>query len=102
LEGRLYHQIRQLIKLRKENPAFAGTDLEVIDTGSDHVLGYIRQTGDQRILLFASFTEAEQLLPGNLLRIYGRGRETIDLSSGDVVPLGDIRLLPYAFLCLQV
>jgi glycosidase len=102
LEGRLYHQIRQLIRLRKENPAFAGTDLEVIDTGSEHVLGYIRQTGDQRILLFASFTEAEQLLPGNLLRIYGRGRETIDLTSGEIVPLGDIRLKPYAFLSLQV
>jgi glycosidase len=101
LEGRIYLQLKQLIKLRKENIAFSGIDLEVIDTGNEHVLGYIRQNEDQRVLVFANFTEKEQMVPGNLLRLHSFGKKITDLISGDTFPLGNIILEPYRFLCLM-
>jgi len=101
LEGRIYLQLKQLIKLRKENIAFSGIDLEVIDTENEHVLGYIRQNEDQRVLVFANFTEKEQMVPGNLLRLHSFGKKITDLISGDTFPLGNIILEPYQFLCLM-
>jgi glycosidase len=100
LEGRIYLQIKQLIKLRKENIAYSGSDLEVIDTENDHILGYIRQNEDQRVLVFANFTEEEQTLPGNLLRLHSLGKKLANLRNGDPLPLGDLILEPYQFLCL--
>ena len=102
LEGRIYLQLKQLIKLRKENIAFSGIDLEVIDTENEHVLGYIRQNEDQEVLVFANFTEEEQMVPGNLLRLHSFEKNMTDLISGDTFPLGNIILEPYQFLCLMV
>lgn len=100
LEGRIYLQLKQLIKLRQENIAFSGYDLEVIDTDNDHVLGYIRQNEGQRVLVFANFTEEEQTLPGNLLRLHSLGKKFANLINGVSLPLGDLILEPYRFLCL--
>ncbi len=101
LEGRIYLQLKQLIKLRKENIAFSGIDLEVIDTENEHVLGYIRQNDDQRVMVFANFTEEEQMVPGNLLRLHSFEKIMTDLISGDTFPLSNIILEPYQFLCLM-
>jgi amylosucrase len=101
LEGRIYLQLKQLIKLRRENIAFSGIEFEVIDTENEHVLGYIRQNEDQRVLVFANFTEKEQMVPGNLLRLHSFGKKMTDLISGDTFPLGNIILQPYQFLCLM-
>jgi amylosucrase len=100
IEGKIHLQLKKLIRMRKENPAFSGTDLELIETGNDHVLGYIRKNEDQRILLFANFTEDEQIIPGNLLRLHNRGKNLSNLMSGDPFPLDDILLDPYQLLCL--
>jgi glycosidase len=100
LEGRIYLQLKQLIKLRQENIAFSGNNLEVIDTDNDHVLGYIRQNEGQRVLVFANFTEEEQTLPGNLLRLHSLGKKFENLINGESLPLDDLILEPYRFLCL--
>ncbi len=102
IESRINQELRQLIALRKENPAFSGSDLELIDTGNEHVLGYARMNPDQHVLVFVNFTEREHMLPGNLLRVYGRGDDIKNLLSGKFFPLGEIHLQPYEFLPLQV
>ncbi len=101
LEGRIYLQLKQLIDLRKENAAFSGIDLEVIDTENEHVLGYVRHNGEQRVLVFANFSEKEQMIPGNLLRLHNLGSKLTDTISGTTIPLGDMILEPYQFLCLM-
>jgi glycosidase len=102
LEGRIYLQLKQLIDLRKENAAFSGIDLNVIDTENEHVLGYVRHNGDQRVLVFANFSEKEQTFPGNLLRLHNLGNKLTDIISGATIPLGDMILEPYQFLCLMI
>jgi amylosucrase/maltose alpha-D-glucosyltransferase/alpha-amylase len=102
VEGRINQELKLLIAIRKDNSAFAGMDLEVIGTGSEHILGYSRSNDDQRVLIFANFSEQEQMIPGDVLRIHSSGSEMIDLSKGHSIPKDDYRLKPYELLCLSL
>lgn len=101
VEGRVFQGLSSLIRLRKANRAFGGEDLEVMNTGNDGVLGYVRRAGGQRILVLANFSEAEQIVSANQLRLYGLGYNFKDLEEGQRVPYGDVTLGPYQLLCLE-
>ena len=60
VEGRIYQGLQALIALRKGHEAFTGGDLEVIWSGNDHVLGFIRRHAGKQALLFANFSETQQ------------------------------------------
>lgn len=100
VEGQVYQGLRRLIELRQKQEAFAGGDLEMIQTGSSQVLGYLRTHAGQRMLVLANFSEAEQQLSGNLLRLYGFTHEMTDMLAGQSFPMRDFSLAPYQFLCL--
>lgn len=100
IEGRIYLQLQKLIRLRKEHEAFSGIELEVMDTDNEKVLGYIRKTDAQRLLIFANFSENEQVISANILRLYGLSYQFTDLMGGENIQLGDVALYPYQFLCL--
>jgi glycosidase len=101
IEGRIYQGIQRIIRMRLDHPAFSGQDMHVIDTGNPHVLGFLRTYTNQRVILFANFSENEQELPANLLRLYGLGYEYRELLSGMEVTGGSMRLGPYAFLAMS-
>jgi len=101
IEGRIFIHLQELIRLRKEHEVFSGIDLEVMDTDNEHVLGYIRLSDDQRVLILANFSESEQTISANILLLYGLSYKFTDLMSGENVPLGDVILNPYQFLCLM-
>jgi glycosidase len=67
-EGRVYLGLRNLIALRKEFDAFSGGDLETIQTGNEHVLGFIRKHEDQRAVILANFSEVPQTLAAHILK----------------------------------
>ena len=69
LEGRVYAGLHKLIELRKGNSVFSGGDLEVIETGSEHVLGFVRTFGQQQAIVLANFSEAGQALSEQLGRL---------------------------------
>ena len=75
--------------------------MDVVDTGSDHVLGYSRTFDGQRVLVLGNFSEHEQVVPGNLLRLYGLSYHFTNLLTGAAVPFGDLKLAPYEFVCLK-
>jgi glycosidase len=100
-EGHIYQYIHRLIQVRKENPAFSGSEMQVIDTGNDHVLGYVRQYANKRVLVLANFGQEPQTIQGNLLRMYGLGYTFTDQVSGRPIPAQDLSLDPYAFMCLH-
>jgi amylosucrase len=101
IEGRIYRGLQHLIQLRKDNPIFSAGILEIIETNNDAVLGFTRVHASQRVLVFANFSEQEQSLPANLLRLYGLGYSYQDLSTNQVVPFQDIKLEPYGLIFLQ-
>lgn len=101
MEGRVYQQLRRLIVLRKTHPVFGGHQMQVVDTRNDHVLGYVRTNGGERVLVLANFSEEEQVVAANQLRLYGLSYTYTDLITGESIPLDDLTLGPYRFVCLQ-
>ena len=67
IEGRVFNGIMALTRLRKSNPAFSGGELEIILTENDHALGFVRKFEGQRVVIFANFSESEQILPARVL-----------------------------------
>jgi len=70
VEGRVFQGLQELIHLRKEHKAFSGGEIDVLDTENIHVLGIERTHGDQRILIFANFSEQEQVINQHVLLKY--------------------------------
>ena len=100
LEWKIYAGLQRLIRLRLDNPVFAGQDMQVINTGNPHVLGYVRLHDHQRALVFANFSEEAQTLPGNLLRLYGLGYQLSDMFTGMDIAIQDWTIQPLELVCL--
>ena len=73
----------------------------MIDTNSPHVLGYVRFHEGERLLILANFSDYEQTLDENLLRLYGLSYNLRDLIHGGSIPFANLRLEPYQLLCVQ-
>jgi amylosucrase len=102
IEGRIYTRLRRLIELRKENPAFANGETEIIGTGNPHVFGYVRRGEGQRVLVLACFTEQEQRIAANELRLHGLSYAFTDLVTGEQITCDeDLNLEPYRFVWLE-
>ena len=102
IEGRLSARLQHLIGLRKQNPACRGGETEFIDTGNPHVLGYVRQYQGQRMAVLASFSEREQTVAANELRLHGLGYSFVDLvSSRQIEASADLVLEPLEFVWLR-
>lgn len=98
----VYSGIRDLIQSRKNTPAFAKADMEVVYTGNDHVFGYIRSHEKQRVLVLANFSEGEQSISTNEIRLHGFGYQFQDLVSQRAISLShDFQLAPYQFVWLS-
>jgi len=101
IEGRIFTGLKRLVEMRKSHPVFSGNEMEVIDTGNNHILGYVRLSGTRRVLVFANFSESAQIIAANHLRLYGLAYQFEDLLKGQAVFLQDLTLEPYAFICLK-
>lgn len=100
VEGRLYQRLCRLITLRKEHAALGGGDMQIMDTGSDQILGYVRRHDGERVLVLANFAERPQTVPANLLRVYGSSYAFTDLVTGQPISTDELHLEPYGFICL--
>jgi len=102
VEGQVFTRLRRLITLRKQHPVFGKGETEVIDTGNPHVFGYVRRFEGERVLVLASFSEAEQHIAANDLRIHGLSYAFTDLATGQQVSSDqDLVLEPYRFIWLK-
>jgi amylosucrase len=92
MEGRIYSGLQQLIALRKSTPALRGQGFQIIETGNNHVFGFLRICDGERLIVLANFSEQECHLPTNLLRLYGLSYRFKDLLKGDIFESSDISL----------
>jgi amylosucrase len=103
IEGQVYTGMKKLVEARKRCRAFAGGEMEVIETENERVFGYVRQHGEERVLVLANFSEREERVSANLLRLYGLSYSFKELVSGDALRYEgaeDIAIGPYALLWL--
>jgi amylosucrase len=103
IEGRLYQRLRKLIELRKQCRALADGEMEVIETGSDHVFGFVRSHGGERVAVLTNFTEQPQTIEAYHVRQHGFTQDCIDLVTGSsIVPEHTLTLEPLQLWCLSV
>jgi amylosucrase len=101
VEGRVYAGLQRLIALRKECQAFGGGEMLVLDAGNPHVFGYVRQNDSARVLVLANFSEGEQRIAANALRLHGLSYAFTDLVTGQAVSLDhDLALGAHRFVWL--
>jgi amylosucrase len=102
IRKRIFTSAQRMIQLRKELPALADLQMELVATDNPHVLGYVRMHEGNRLLVLANFSEEPQTVAGNRLRTAGLGRFFQDRISGTTIATStDIELDTYGFLWLE-
>lgn len=79
--GSLLNSYRKMIRLRQQTPALRRGDFELIPTGSDHVLAFVRREGVQRVLVVAN-VGAEAT--GNYQLQWPAGHKPVDGTAKDL------------------
>ena len=99
IRSRIFESIRKLISLRKTLPALAGQDMQLIPTENSHVLGFLRVTEGNRLVVLANFSDSPQSIHGNAIRTAGMGRFFEDVltkttfATSEQIHLGSYQLL---------
>ncbi|MCR9293487.1 MAG: alpha-glucosidase C-terminal domain-containing protein, partial [bacterium] len=102
IRARIYKSTQRLISLRKQLPALAGQQMELIASGNPHVLGYVRIFEGSRLIVLANFSEHPQKIEGNRLRTAGLGRFFQDMIQDVTYPTSEpLPLEPYQLLWLN-
>lgn len=98
----IYRSTQKLIALRKSLPALAGQEMELIATANEHVLGYVRFSEGNRLIILANFSDEPQEIEGNKLRTAGLGRFFQDMIEDKTYPTSENLLMePYQILWLN-
>ena len=98
VEGRVYQGLQKLIRLRKQNEAFSGGELDIIPTESDHVLGFVRPQAGQSLVVFANFSENSQRIPARILEQFGVFSKKLLHGISKAAALDDLIIEPLDFL----
>jgi len=102
IRRRLFNSIQRMIKIRKEVPAVAGLNMELVPLHNQHVLGYSRFNDSDRLIVLANFSDYPQLVSGNIVRTAGLGRFFEDqLSNTTYQTSHDLELKPYEVVWLR-
>jgi amylosucrase len=99
--SRVFNNLKKIIAIRKSNVALCGHQTDFIDTGNPAVFGFLRTENAQRELVLANFSDHEQPVMANLLRLCGLGYQYTDMLTGRAFPPEDFKMVGYQFLILQ-
>lgn len=103
IRKRIFRSLQKMISLRKSHPALGGLEMKLIETGNQHLLGFVRQRGGSRVTVLANFSEDKQVIEGNRVRALGLGRYFTDVLSGLAIETSKpVTLEPYQILWLEV
>ncbi|MGB7872985.1 MAG: hypothetical protein WBL25_01280, partial [Anaerolineales bacterium] len=98
VEGRVFQSLQDLISLRKTRAVFAGGDLDVILTENVHVLGYTRLHKGDRAVVFANFSESEQVISAKVIEQNSLAGKSRLFGGSDISPQGELVLKPLEFV----
>ena len=102
IPGRVYHGLLRLLQIRTQNAAFRGSATEIVDTGNDGVLGFIRSHEEHVVFVLANFTEEEQRVEARRLRQMGMRKTVSDLFAGrSITATRELTLEPYQVMVLR-
>jgi len=100
--GRIYHGIKKLVQLRKNNPILSASTPEFIYTGNPHVFGYHRKNNTQQVLFIHNFSDDPQTISMKKLHLFTQVQKVRDMVSDKEISLDkDLELSPFQFVWLQ-
>ena len=103
LEWRFFHEMVKLFRQRKQSPALRNGGMELVHTGNDHLLAYIREGGGQRLLIVNNFSEHPQVAGGERLAASGLTADAPEIFSGGTVSAGqDLELDAYRYVWIDI
>lgn len=102
IEGRVYQGLQKLIALRKNHAAFSSGKIEIIHTGNEHVLGYLRTNEKEKLAVFANFSDAGQLISRTVLSQQGINDNAACLEGACQLHNGNLILDPASFSVLKL
>jgi glycosidase len=97
-QGQVYLRIRAIIEFRKGHQTLAGGALEVIWTENECVLGYTRVSAQQRLGIFANFSEQEQQVSARVIQQNNLSHKQCLFGEGVLNPQGNLVLGPLDFV----
>lgn len=102
-QGRLFAGVQRLVKARKSAFALhAQASTRVVETGNDHVFGYLRRGARGAVLVLANFSAQPQTVARACLDQLGVSRQVYDWISGTTsCPDDSLCLEPYDSLWLE-
>jgi amylosucrase len=100
IEGRVYRGFLELARLRAGHDCFAGGDLEVVPTGNDHVLAYLRTHAGRHALVLANFSEQPQVVPARILERCAPPESQRLFGSSALPARADLTLEPIDFVVM--
>jgi glycosidase len=94
-----FHTVQRMIALRKGHAAFGGSGMDWVEVGNPAVAAYLRQNGDDVVLVFSNLShEAQSVVVPARYR-----KDCLDLLSSSTVSLGaELELKPYAYRWIQL
>jgi amylosucrase len=95
IEGRIFQGLQRLVHLRENYAIFGAGRIDVIEPDNDQILAFARVLENERVLVFANFSESAQTISANLLRLYALSYSFQDVLTGEQLPFKDIILEPY-------
>jgi amylosucrase/maltose alpha-D-glucosyltransferase/alpha-amylase len=101
ITAKLFNGLLRLLQLREKTQAFSGSDTEFVDTGSDHLLAYFRHYENNSVFVLANFSDKEQNIAGNRLRLLGLSKTVTDVVAGKTITAAqNLTIEPYQFMML--
>ena len=98
----LWHWMRHLISVRRSRPVFGRGSLEVLDLENRHVLAFLRELGEERVLVVANLSarpqEVQVSLPEGSAFSALVGEAEIEATG----PAGRFSLEPHGFAWLSL
>ncbi|MBS3732477.1 MAG: alpha-glucosidase C-terminal domain-containing protein, partial [Desulfobacterales bacterium] len=102
LQWRFFNELTGLIRLRKQLPALRNGNMEVIDTANPHVFGFIREHGEQKLLILNNFSEHPQEVAQQQLNAVTAATRFADRVTDRSIENGTVlELSPYRFAWLE-
>lgn len=100
LEGRVYRGLKNLIALRKHHEVFSGGEVDVIQTGNEHVLGFARYHAGKHAVLLANFSEGPQVIAARIVDQHALYTKHRLHGLGKICPHEDFIIQPLDFVIL--
>jgi glycosidase len=96
----LSNKIKHLMQLRTKYPSFGSENIEIVETGNQHILAFLKKTQSERVAVLANFSEDEYEVSTNNLPSLKSAKEL--LSNRKMIESDNISIPGYGLFWIKL